>query len=112
MIPQAARMDRWRKIPVPHSIHLQQWRHLTTVPKIIPVDTSRGGRNRLWFNSDKIRVQPSPQLVTDKRICQARKVRSPAYTSRNNIGCNADRVQLLLRLQSYYRLMQQDMVQH
>src|SRR2546427_8046693 len=36
MIPQAPRMYRRREILVPHSIHLQQRRHFTTVPKIIP----------------------------------------------------------------------------
>src|SRR5881397_1418659 len=105
-------MDRWREILVPYSIHFQQRRHLTAVSKIIPIDASRGRRDRLWLNSNKIRVQPPFQLVTDKRICQARKVRSPAYTSRNDIGCNADRVQLLLRLQSYDGLMHQDMIQY
>src|SRR2546428_12967881 len=105
-------MNWRRKILVPYSIHFQQWGHFATVPKIIPVDASRGRRDRLRLNSDKIRVQPSPQLVTDKRICQSCKVRSPAYTSRNNIGGHTDRVQLLLRLQSYYRLMQQDMIQY
>src|SRR6267143_4219177 len=103
-------MDRWRELPVPYITHLQQRRHLTTVPKVILVNASRCRRDRLRLNSHKIRVQSSSQLVTNEQICQAGKVRSSAYTSRNNIRCHTDRIELLLRLQSYDRLMQQDMI--
>ena len=111
VVPQPARMDAGRHERVAQRVHLHEGRHLPCVAEVVFVPTLRhrgdGGR----LDRDEARVRAPVDPFADRRVREAREVRSAADGTDHEVRGDVGQLELLLGLEADDGLVQEHVVQ-
>jgi len=102
---------RWKESRA-QRMHLQGWRQVRGVAKVVGVFSARQRGAGGGFGGNDANFPAATQLLADEGKGEAREVRTASGAADNDVRLGSEALHLLDRLDADHRLMHQDMVQN